>query len=255
MTRPIALQLYSVREQLAQDFEGTIRRVADIGYAGVETAGFPAAVTPARARALFDALGLAICSVHAPLPLGAKRQEALDLMATLGCDRMISPYLPPEEYENLLRTTKTIDHLNEAAAIAAENNLQFGVHNHWWEFEKLPDSEVRPYQIWLEQLDPAVFFELDTYWVRVGGVDPLDALAAMGDRVKLLHVKDGPAVVPQSPMTAVGQGVMNYEVIIPAASAADWIVVELDRCATDMLAAVEASFNYLTEQGLGHGRN
>ncbi len=253
MTRPIALQLYSLREQLAEDFEGTVRRVADIGYAGVETAGFPASVTPAQAKSLFDDLGLTVCSAHAPLPLGDKRQEALDLMATLGTKRMVSSYVPPEEYASVVRTMTTIDHLNEAAAVAADNGLRFGVHNHWWEFEPLPDSEVRPYQLWLRHLEPWVFFELDTYWVQVGGVDPVVALAAMGDRVELLHVKDGPADGSESNMTAVGQGVVDYEAIIPAAPSAEWLIVELDRCATDMLTAVETSYRYLVDKGYGHG--
>lgn len=253
MTQPIALQLYSVRELLAQDFEGTIRRIADIGYAGVETAGFPAAVTPVQAKALFDELGLVVCAAHAPLPLGDKRQEALDLMATLGCQRMVSPYLPPEEYDSLSRTIMTVEHLNEAAKVAFENGLRFGVHNHWWEFEPLPGSDVRPYEVWLQRLDPAVFFELDTYWVQVGGVDPLEALAKLGDRVELLHVKDGPADSSQASMTAVGQGSLDYGAILPAATAAEWLIVELDRCATDMMTAVAESYSYLTTEGLAHG--
>ena len=70
MTQPIALQLYTVRDQLARDFEGTIRRVAEIGYAGVETAHFPEGVSPAAAKAQFVELGLTVCAAHAPLPLG-----------------------------------------------------------------------------------------------------------------------------------------------------------------------------------------
>jgi sugar phosphate isomerase/epimerase len=255
MTRPIALQLYSLRDELAHDFESTIRRVAAIGYAGVETAGFPAAVTPSQAKALFDELGLAVCAAHAPLPLGDKQQEALDLMATLGTDRMISAYMPPEEYSSLSRTVMTVEQFNEAAAVATANGLRLGVHNHWWEFEPLPGNAIRPYQVWLDQLDPAVFFELDTYWAQVGGVSPLDALAALGDRVELLHVKDGPADSAQSDMTAVGQGTVDYTGIIPAASSVEWLIVELDRCATDMLAAVEMSYTYLVDKDLGHGRH
>ncbi len=74
MTKPIAVQLYSLREALATDFDGTIRRVADIGYAGVETAGF-AGTTPQHAAELFRSLGLTVPSAHSPLPLGDKRSE------------------------------------------------------------------------------------------------------------------------------------------------------------------------------------
>ncbi|MEZ4518531.1 MAG: hypothetical protein R3C44_17490 [Chloroflexota bacterium] len=95
---------------------------------------------------------------------------------------MYSSYQPPEEYAGLDRTLRTIERFNKSAAVAAENGLQFGIHNHWWEFELLTGSDTRPYQVWLERLDPAVFFELDAYWAQVGGVAPLDALAALGSR-------------------------------------------------------------------------
>jgi sugar phosphate isomerase/epimerase len=252
MTQPIALQLYSLREPMARDFEGTIRRAAAAGYAGVETARFPDGVTPHQAKALFDELGLAVCAAHAPLPLGDQTAPTVDLMAALGCDRLICAYLPPEEYATLEAVHRACDTLNEAAANAAAHGLRLGVHNHWWEFQ--PVDGVRPYEVWLERLDPAVFFELDTYWAQVGGVAPLDALRALGQRVELLHVKDGPADGPDSPMVAVGQGVLDYTAIIPAASSADWLIVELDRCATDMFAAVAQSFEYLAAKGLGHGR-
>ena len=89
MTQPIALQLYTVRDQLAHDFEGTVRRVADIGYAGVETASFPVGVSAAAAKALFDEVGLTVCAAHAPLPLGAAAAESLDRLTALGCDRLV----------------------------------------------------------------------------------------------------------------------------------------------------------------------
>lgn len=254
MTLPIALQLYSVREQLAQDFEGTIRRVAQIGYAGVETAGFPEGVSPAQAKALFDELGLVVAASHAPMPLGDKRQEVLDLVATLGGKRLVCAFLPPADYDTLAKTVDLCARFNEAAEVAAEHGLRFGVHNHWWEFEPIAATDVYPYQIWQEQLRPDVFIELDTYWAKVGGLDPVTALNVLGDRVQLLHVKDGPADESASDMLAVGEGVMDYKAIIPAAASAEWLVVELDRCATDMIVAVEKSFRYLTEEGLGHGQ-
>jgi sugar phosphate isomerase/epimerase len=146
---------------------------------------------------------------------------------------------------------RVCDRLNEAATVAAQQGLTLLLHNHWFEFE--PVEQTRPYKLWLEQLHPAVEFELDAYWAQVAGVDPLTAVADMGQRLTLLHVKDGPADNTQSDMVAVGQGVLNYEAIIPAASSAEWMVVELDRCATDMLTAVQQSYTYLTQKGLAHG--
>lgn len=253
MSKPIALQLYSLREALARDFEGTIRAVAAIGYAGVETAGFPEGVSAAAAKALFDDLGLTICAAHAPLPLGEATASALTQLRSLACERLVCAWLPPETYATLDSTYRACDRLNEAAAVCAGHGLRLGVHNHWFEFQPLGDTGRRPYEIWLERLDPHIFFELDAYWARVGGVDPLAALHQLGPRVELLHVKDGPADGTQSPMTAVGAGAMDYLPIIPAAAAAEWLIVELDHCATDMLTAVEASYHYLVNKGLGHG--
>jgi len=253
MTKPIALQLFSLREALARDFEGTIRAVAAIGYAGVETAGFPDGVSPTAAKALFDELGLVICSAHAPLPLGDAAATTLAQLQALGCERLVCAWLPPETYATLDSTYRAIDQLNEAASVCAGHGLRLGVHNHWFEFEPLAGTGQRPYEVWLERLEPHIFFELDAYWARVGGVAPLEALRRMGPRVELLHVKDGPADGTQSPMTAVGTGALDYTTIIPAATAAEWLIVEIDRCATDMLTAVEASQRYLVGKGLGHG--
>ncbi len=255
MSQPIALQLYTVRDLLSHDFEGVIRQVAAIGYAGVETAGVPENTTLAAAKALFDELGLAVCSAHSPLPLGENAERDLATIAALGTDRLVNGYLPPEHYATLDETYRTCDLLNEAAAVAARHGLRLGVHNHWWEFEPLPGAGGRrPYEIWLERLDPAIFFELDMYWVQVGGMDPDAALTVFGDRAQLMHVKDGPADSPESSMTAVGTGSVDYSALIPKATAADWLIVELDRCDGDMMTAVADSYAYLTAQGLGHGR-
>jgi sugar phosphate isomerase/epimerase len=82
----------------------------------------------------------------------------------------------------------------------------------------------------------------------------MNVLTEMGRRVTLLHVKDGPADTPKTDMTAVGQGRMDYETIIPAATATEWLIVELDRCATDMLTAIQDSYTYLTNKGLAYGK-
>lgn len=252
MAKPIALQLYTVREQLAQDFAGTMRRIADMGFMGVETAGFPEGVTADDARRLCDELALTVCAAHAALPLGEQQQESLAKVATLGCRRLVCAWLPPDEYKTMAGIRRVCDRLNEAAAVTAGHGLTLVIHNHWFEFE--PVAGTRPYKVWLEQLDPAIEVELDAYWAQVGGVDPLTALAELGRRATLLHVKDGPADTPQADMTAVGQGTLDYETIIPAAASAEWLIVELDRCATDMLTAVQDSYSYLTGKGLAYGK-
>lgn len=254
MTAPIALQLYTVRELLKDDFEGVIKRIADIGYAGVETAGFPEGVSAADAAALFADCGLTVAAAHVPLPLGDDEGPVLEMAAQLGIQRIVIGYLPAEEYADLASTRRVCARLNQAGAVAAAHGLSLGVHNHWWEFQKV--DGVFPYQLWLDELDPAVFFELDTYWMQSAGADPLAMVELFGRRAPLLHIKDGPAGPDTSAdMVAVGEGNVDYPPIIAAADgSAEWLIVELDRCAGDMMTAVERSYRYLVGEGLGHGR-
>jgi sugar phosphate isomerase/epimerase len=105
----------------------------------------------------------------------------------------------------------------------------------------------------LDCLDPAIFFEVDTYWVQTAGLDPATVLEELGRRAVLLHIKDGPAVKGE-PQVAVGEGLLDFPGIVQAAdSTAEWLIVELDDCATPMLGAVERSYRYLVGEGLAHG--
>lgn len=254
MTVPVALQLYTVRDLLNRDFVGVVRRVADIGYAGVETAGFPEGVSPGQAAALFAECGLTVTSAHLPLPLGDDRQQVLETAEALGIQRIVSGHVPPEEYRDRKRLKRTIDRLNEAHEAAAARGQQFGLHNHWWEFQAVDGAY--PYQAWLDELHPEIFFELDLYWIKSAGLDPLQMIERFGHRAPLLHVKDGPAGRDtDAPMVAVGDGSLDYPAIIhAAANTAEWLIVELDRCATDMMTAVERSYRYLVDEGLARGR-
>jgi sugar phosphate isomerase/epimerase len=243
MSAQIALQLYTVRDALAHDFAGVIRRVAAMGYAGVETAGFPN-TTPAAAAELFRSLGLAVAGMHVPLPLGDQQQEALETADALGCRRLVVGYVPPEQVRTADDVRRLGDAFNEANIAVAAHGLSLGFHNHWWEFQ--PTADGSPvYEILRQQLDPSIFFELDTYWIKTAGGDPAAVVADFGARAPLLHIKDGPAVT-EEPMVAVGAGTLDVPAIVRAgAPHTEWLIVELDRCATDMLTAVEQSYHYL----------
>jgi len=254
MTAPIALQLYTVRDLLRDDFESVIRRIADIGYVGVETFGFPEGVSVLQAADLFADCGLTVAAAHLPLPLERNAELSIRMAAQLGVQRMVSGHVPPEEYGDLASIKRVCARFNQAQAVAAVNGLSFGVHNHWWEFQAAGD--VYPYQVWLDELDPAIFFELDTYWIQSAGADPVQIVKRFGERAQLLHIKDGPAGEDTTAdMVAVGDGQVDYPPIIAAAEGnAQWLIVELDRCATDMMTAVERSYRYLVGKGLAHGR-
>jgi sugar phosphate isomerase/epimerase len=250
MTIPVALQLYSVREALAEDFAGVMKKVTDIGYVGVEPIFNLPGTTTVEAAKLFRELGLEVPSAHTPLPIGEDANRVLDFMAAMGCERIVSGK-GPDSFETMDLIKQTCDLFNEGQAVAAQNGLAFGIHNHWWEFLQVEGRYV--YQVMLEHLHPAIFFELDTYWIKTAGVDPAEAVKAFGPRAPLLHIKDGPAVKGE-PHVAVGQGVLNFPRIVQAGEeTVEWLIVELDHCATDMMEAVERSYKYLVAGGLARG--
>lgn len=243
MTAPIGIQLYSVRENLALDFEGTVTKIAEMGYTGVEPAGFPEGVSPAQAKVLFDDLGLTVTSAHQNLPLGQDQQKILDVLGAIDCPHVVSPSMDSAYYTSEDKMKDLADIFNQTAAVAAENGMKFSIHNHAFEFAII-DGVPAIYTL-LKYLDPAVNFQVDTYWVEVAGQDPAAVVADFGERAPLLHIKDGP-VTHKDDMTALGEGAMDIPSIISAGKPhTEWLIVELDRCATDMMVAVEKSYEYL----------
>lgn len=250
MAAPISVQLYSVREQAAVDYEGTIRKIAAMGYVGVETAGFPG-TTPEKAAALFKELNLIVSSAHTGIPLGEKKAEILETVQIIGSPYVITGF-GPDNFKTIDLVKESCEKFNQANLICVENGLKFAIHNHWWEYLPLGDGYVIDYM--LEFLDEGILFEVDTYWVQTAGYDPAEAVRKLGKRAPLLHIKDGPCErgVPQ---TAVGEGKVNFVEIVAAASKdLEWMIVELDGCATDMFEAVEKSYQYLTKNGLAYGK-
>ena len=252
MTPPIALQLYSLREATARDFAGTLKQVADMGYAGVETAGFAGTTVPAAAQ-LFKDLGLTVCAAHLPLPLGEHQAEVLETMQTLDCRQLVCASQPRQEFATVDGIQRVCATLNAASAVARAHGLRLSYHNHWFEFQMV---EGRPaYDRLREGLSPDVYFEVDTYWAQTAGVDAAAVLRQLGTRAPLLHIKDGPAVQGQA-MLALGEGVMDIPALLQASAGhAQWLIVELDNCDTDMTEAVRRSYQYLVQNGLGRGIN
>ncbi|MGJ3238615.1 MAG: sugar phosphate isomerase/epimerase family protein [Anaerolineae bacterium] len=244
-TSTIAVQLYSVRDELAQDFPRTLRKLASYGYGAVELARFPAGVTVEAAKSLFDDLDIAVTGAHSPLPLGVDRQAILDNVLPMQAEYLVCPFLDPDNYFQNLDGIKTAcEMLNEANVVVKEAGLKLAYHNHWFEMEMV-DGKLA-YQHMLDHLDDDIYFELDTYWAKVAGLDPVQVMADLSGRLPLLHLKDGPAENNVDGMVALGTGNMDIPAILEA-SQSQWHIVELDRCDTDMLTAIKDSHSYLME--------
>lgn len=237
----ISVQLYSVRELAAADFDGTIRKIAAMGFDGVETAGFPG-TTPAATAKLFKEVGLQVFSSHSGLPLGEKQTELIEAVVAVGSPVYVVPGVPPEKIASVDATRRFCDELNSAAQACAKYGLAFGFHNHEREMADLGGTRV--YQVMHAHLDPAVLFEVDTYWVKVGGLDPAAVVAELGARARLLHLKDGPGN-HKAAMTPLGTGVMDFPALLKAAAHMEVPIVEFDQCDGDILADLKQSVAYL----------
>ena len=127
--------------------------------------------------------------------------------------------------------------------------MTLGYHNHFWELPADPDG--RPALLHLfEHLAPTVFAEVDIYWAQVGGVDPAELVAELGERAGLLHVKDGPADDRAEPDGRRRRRRDRHSRRARRGPTATWHIVELDRCDTDMFDAVERSYDYLVDNDL-----
>jgi sugar phosphate isomerase/epimerase len=243
MKPPIALQLYSVRENLAQDFQGTLQRVKEMGYTAVETGQFAGDAQMQAEK--FNELGLEVVAAHVKPPLDENKESTLDFMKALGNKRIVVPWLDPKQYfQSVEGVTQAATLLNEAAVNSWEEGLSFYYHNHDFEFKKI---EGRPaFDLLLENLDPRIQFEIDTYWVQTADEDVVKLLGRLGNRASLLHIKDGP-LQREEPMVAVGDGKMDFPKVLEGSGPnVEWLIVELDRCAGDIMDAVRRSLTYLS---------
>jgi sugar phosphate isomerase/epimerase len=236
----LALQLYTVRKALQDDFEGTLRRVAEIGYRAVETAGIYGG-TPERAAQRFESLGLRVIAAHSALPLGDQKSAVLEMLEALRVNTLVCPWQPPELFADLDGVQRVCDLLNAAHAELQAHGIRLAYHNHHFECLPLADGSL-PLLHMAQRLAPEIIFEVDTYWAHVPGVHVPDLLAQLAERAALLHLKDGSGRLEQT-MLALGDGVMDFPAIVRHSRAEAWIV-ELDDCATDMLEAVARSFAY-----------
>jgi sugar phosphate isomerase/epimerase len=252
MTRPaIAAQLWTLHDLAARDLEGVLTTIAGLGYAAVEPLGLHGR-RPADVRKLLDNLGMTVCSAHAPFPAGPDARKILDEQAELGADTVIWS-LEKDEFDSIDAIRRGCERINEGAVNAREYGITVGYHNHYAEFANKFDGDLA-YDVLLDELHPEVLLELDMYWVLLGGADPADVLRTLGERVRFLHVKDGPAEYDGDYMVPVGQGRVDIPAVLAAGTGVRWHIVELDRSRTEMFEALRQSYDYLVGNGFSVGR-
>jgi sugar phosphate isomerase/epimerase len=234
----IGLQLWTLRDACEQDLETVLHRLGAQGYEGVEFFGL-LGHEPKEVRAWLDEARLVAIGRHAGLD---ELEEALSLLAdevaVLGTDRVALSWVDPGWFDQPHRVIERIEQVARAAHTAG---LRFGFHNHAGELRPLNGGAT--FLDMLREFPPELLWlELDLGWAWYAGADPVAELAASRGRCPLVHVKDyrsreGHDDVP------VGDGVVGYEHVVPAALAAgtEWLVVEEDEIEGDAFAAVERS--------------
>lgn len=212
---PIGVQLYTLRDDLQQDFEGTLVKVAALGYQEIELVSLHGQ-SPRAARMLFDRYGLRpIGYQYQSTELRNGWQQKLEVANELGLHYVICAYIPAQERQSLDDYKKLADGLNQAAEAAKRQGLKFAYHNHDFEFWKM-EGEV-PYDLLLASTDPnLVQFEIDAYWIAKGGQDPIAYFDRAPNRFSLLHLKDMDAS-PSRGITEVGRGILDFKRLLARA--------------------------------------
>lgn len=223
---PIALQLYSVRKDAAADLAGTIRKVADMGYAGVEFAGFHDN-RPSDVRKMLDDAGLKAVASHArwdwlmdPQALPGTIEDHL----AVGCDSLIIPYMEKQHRDTADTCRATAEKLTALVDMLARHNLRTGYHNHHDDMAPI-DGNRSAWDL-LAQFTPEAFIlQYDTANGMQGGADPVEPIRQYPGRGRLLHLKEfanghGPAI---------GDGDVPWQQVFEAAESVagvEWYIVE-----------------------------
>jgi sugar phosphate isomerase/epimerase len=230
---------------------GTLKQIAEMGYKGVEFAGIYDN-DPKEIRKVIDDLGLVPVSTHTALPTKENIQEILDVESVLGTKYWISGF-PPDQMETLDQFKAAAAEFQSAAEVVKPHGVQFGFHNHWWEFRKVDDQRYG-YDVLMAEA-PSAFSELDTYWCVFGGGNVIDTINKYKSRIPLYHIKDG-TLEDGVPQRAIGSGKMDFPAVVRSIDqdVAQWLIVENDDADVDMMEAARLGIRYLVGEGLGQGK-
>ncbi|MBN2089903.1 TIM barrel protein [candidate division KSB1 bacterium] len=238
----VGIQLYTLREFSQNDFPGTVKKVAEMGYDAIEFAGFGNLSAPEVKKMMAD-LGLVTAGSHEGFEgLDTKLDERIEFNLGIENPNMICPSMPGVFREGGIDGFKQFaEKLNVIGEKIKQAGMQFYYHNHDFEFQKVDDRCLFSYL--LEGTNPdLVKLEVDLYWVKKGGHDPIEFIQKHAARCLMLHMKD--MTSGEEPTFApVGTGILDFPAIVKKAReiGVKWFVVEQDRSTGNILEEVEIS--------------
>ncbi|MBF2596943.1 sugar phosphate isomerase/epimerase family protein [Listeria welshimeri] len=239
MKAKIALQLWSVKEACEDDFFGTLEKVAEMGYDGVEFAGYYGK-SASEIKTKLAELGLEVAGSHISKEmLEAELEDVIVFERELGNKFIICPYA---DFETKQEWLSFAEKLREITKTIQQAGMQFGYHNHAHELEKVDDAII------LENLlgnVPEMIAELDTYWIEYAGVGVIPFIEKYRNRVPLVHIKDKSKTSKES--TIIGEGILDISRYVKTAiaSGTKWLIIEQEAFEEDPLTSVAKGYTYL----------
>ncbi len=235
MSFDISLQLYTVRDALAADFLGGINRVADLGYGFVEFAGFGGHSAAEVARTL-DWAGIKASGAHVPLSIFDDAAPIIDELRTIGCAQATIPSIPEHMRGSKEAWIESAKKIESAVPVFAEAGIGLGYHNHAFEWDQFDGYQT------LVDNAPSANLQLDVFWAKYAGQDPIEWINRLSGRLPSIHCKDFGA---DGADIELGDGILDFVQILKAAEKAGTktLVVEMD---TPRLSPMESAAKSLT---------
>ena len=242
---PLALQLWTVRDELARDAAATFRTLHELGYRYVEVAALDGRSATEISSMLQDA-GLKAMGAHIPLAtVTGDTDAAIEFAKTLGVSHAAVPWIGPEECVGRKAWIAAARAMDTAGGAFREADITLCYHHHGHEFDRVDGDYI--FDVIMENSDPQnLAAEIDTYWAKYGGVEPVELIQRYAGRCPLLHIKDM-ANDEQRSFAEVGHGALDWDAIFDAANAAgvQWCVVEQDESNRGPLESVRMSAEFV----------
>jgi len=249
---PLSVQMFTLRELASKDFAATIDAVAKIGYCAVELAGWGNLKSAQEVRKVLDDHGVVCSGSHLGIePFEKDLNRVLANNQILGNRNLVIPSLPEPRRINAAAWRQTAQQLSQIGQACAQRGFELSYHNHDLEFRQYDGQ--RAFDILLQESDANdLKFEVDVFWVKAGGEDPVAFLDRIGRRLSIVHLKDW-AKGNERRFAPVGEGILDTLGIVEAGrrNGAKWFVIEQDNTyGVPPLEAVATSFRNLRAMGL-----
>jgi sugar phosphate isomerase/epimerase len=249
----IGLQLYTLRDEMAADMKKTLTEAAELGYEGVEFAGY-FGMEANKLRDLLDQLNLKAIGSHISLQrLRENLSEEITYLKTIGGRYLICPSIPEDERKSPEDWVKISTFFQTIGEEAQRHGLQFAYHNHAFEFDIQVGDQFAFDSIYSSTDPKTVQVELDICWVQFAGQEPVAYIQKYADRLPLLHLKDFNKDENGKIITLeLGQGLVQLADVISASTKAgvEWLIVEQDKCQNPPLQSVSNSMEWLITNGV-----